>query len=149
MNVFEPWIVTYCMSPSASHFFHSSWFFCVFILLVYSLFCCFSRIWVGRISQSIYSLLYFLLKGRFKYLLNILSLQTCKRKDLVLPLVSTGDDRWIWHLTMLYKLGNWVLLLTSIWCYKYFWRQRNTTYSCLGFNWGLSEDLDSYCWRNF
>lgn len=34
------------------------------------------------------------LKWRFRHLLDILSLQTCRRKDLVLPLlVSAGDDR--------------------------------------------------------
>ncbi|XP_044235646.2 fatty acyl-CoA reductase 1 isoform X2 [Ursus arctos] len=66
----------------------------LFVLLVYYLFCSSSRTWTGENKSAHIFLSVTFLKGRFKYLLDILSLQTWKRKDLVLPLlVPTGDDR--------------------------------------------------------
>lgn len=92
--MFELCIVTYCMNPSASWFFP----FIMVLLFVHSLSILSFLLFHWNLDKEDKSANVFLsmafLKWRFRHLLDILSLQTCRRKDLVLPLlVSAGDDR--------------------------------------------------------
>lgn len=82
------------MNPSASWFFP----FIMVLLFVHSLSILSFLLFHWNLGKEDKSANVFLimafLKWRFRHLLDILSLQTCRRKDLVLPLlVSAGDDR--------------------------------------------------------